>query len=80
MAVCLALIDPSVAFLVVASFGGFYCLLVPGLTGKAPVANSRRAAEGGYNMVWREQEGIIGIRDVLLDRSQPTYLARSRRQ
>ena len=45
MAVCLALIDPSVAFLVVASFGGFY-LLVPGLIGKALVANSRRGGRG----------------------------------
>ena len=46
MAVCLALIEQSVAFLVVASFGGFYCLLVPGLIGKALVANSWRGGRG----------------------------------
>lgn len=77
MAVGLVLIDPSVAFLVVASFGGFY-LLVTGLTRKALVANSRRSAECGRNLVQCVQEGIGGIRDVLLDRSQPVYLARYR--
>ena len=77
IAIGLVLIDPRVAFLTVLAFGGAY--LTISLAAKASlVAISRRHAESGKTLAQNVQEGLGAIRDVLLDRSQPYYLARYR--
>ncbi|NDC53910.1 MAG: ABC transporter ATP-binding protein, partial [Planctomycetia bacterium] len=73
----LVLIDPGVAFLTVVAFGGAY-LAISAATKASLAANSRRQAASGRALVQNVQEGLGAIRDVLLDHSQPYYLARYR--
>jgi ATP-binding cassette subfamily B protein len=73
----LVIIDPLVACLTVLAFGGTYLAIT--LATKTSLAdNSRRQAESGKALVQNVQEGLGAIRDVLLDHSQPYYLARYR--
>ena len=70
-------IDPRVAFLTVAAFGGAY-LLIATATKQSLVANGRRGAALTKTLVQNVQESLGAIRDVLLDHSQPYYLDRYR--
>ena len=77
IAVGLVFIDPWVAFLTVLGFGGAY-LAISTATKTSLALNSRRQAESNRAIVQNVQEGLGAIRDVLLDHSQPFYLARYR--
>lgn len=77
IAVGLVLIDPWVAFLTVLAFGGAY-VAISAATKTSLAVNSRRQAVSSKALVQNVQEGLGAIRDVLLDRSQPYYLARYR--
>ena len=77
IALGLVLIDPWVAFLTVLAFGGAYVAIT--LATKASLTtNSREQAASNKALVQNVQEGLGAIRDVLLDHSQPYYLARYR--
>jgi ABC-type multidrug transport system fused ATPase/permease subunit len=73
----LVIIEPWVAFLAVLAFGGSY-LAISTATKTSLVINSRQQAASNKALVQNVQEGLGAIRDVLLDRSQPYYLARYR--
>jgi len=73
----LVFIDPWVAFLTVLGFGGAY-LAISTATKTSLALNSRRQAESNRAIVQNVQEGLGAIRDVILDHSQPFYLARYR--
>jgi ATP-binding cassette, subfamily B, bacterial PglK len=77
IAAALVWIDPRVAFLTVAAFGGAY-LLIATATKQSLVANGRRGAALTKTLVQNVQESLGAIRDVLLDHSQPYYLDRYR--
>ena len=77
IAVGLVFIDPWVAFLTVLAFGGAY-LAISTATKTSLAINSRRQAESSRAIFQNVQEGLGAIRDVLLDHSQPYYLARYR--
>jgi len=75
LALGLVLIDPRVAFLTALAFGGTY-LTISLATNSSLVANGRHQATRSEALVQNVQEGLGAIRDVLLDSSQPYYLAR----
>ncbi len=77
IAVGLVIIDPWVAFLTVLAFGGAY-VAISAATKTSLAVNSRNQAASSKAIVQNVQEGLGAIRDVLLDRSQPYYLARYR--
>lgn len=77
IAIGLVVIDPWVAFLTVLAFGGAY-LAITLATKASLAANSREHAASNKALVQNVQEGLGAIRDVLLDHSQPYYLARYR--
>lgn len=65
-------IDPFVALVAMFSFGSMY-LAVTALTKGRLRRNSRIIAETQTLRVQTVQEGLGGIRDVLIDRAQPVY-------
>jgi len=69
----LVAIDPWVALLTIAVFGGAY-LAISAVLKASLAANSRAQAASGQARVKNVQEGLGAIRDVLLDRSQPYYI------
>jgi ABC-type multidrug transport system fused ATPase/permease subunit len=73
----LVFVDPWVAFLTVAAFGGAY-LLISGATKHSLAANGHEQVARVHALMQNVQEGIGAIRDVLLDHSQPYYLSRYR--
>jgi ATP-binding cassette subfamily B protein len=73
----LVLIDPWVACLTVLAFGGAY-LAITLATKASLAANGRQQTASNKALVQNVQEGLGAIRDVLLDHSQPYYLARYR--
>jgi ABC-type multidrug transport system fused ATPase/permease subunit len=77
IAIGLVIIDPRVAFLTVLTFGTAY-LAISAATKTSLAVNSRRQAESSKALVQTVHEGLGAIRDVLLDHSQPYYLARYR--
>lgn len=68
----LIVLDPIVATMTFGGFGLVYAVIV-GLTRKRLVANSERVARESVNTVKSLQEGLGGIRDVLIDGTQSTY-------
>ena len=74
VAVTLALlaINPVVASLATLGFGASYGLIT-WLTRRRLLRNSRRIAHEETQMIKALQEGLGGIRDVLLDGTQPLY-------
>lgn len=68
----LVTIDAGMTFLVLLCFGGFYALVIS-FTRKRMVANGRTIANESAQVIKALQEGLGGIRDVLLDGSQNTY-------
>ena len=70
--VALLVIDPKVASLAAAGFGASY-VIISLITRNRLGRNSTRLAVGRTQVVKSLQEGLGGIRDVLLDRSQMVY-------
>jgi ATP-binding cassette, subfamily B, bacterial PglK len=68
----LFIIDPAVASLATAGFGGGYALITR-VTRSRLRRNSRRVAAEHTQVVKALQEGLGGIRDVLLDGTQAVY-------
>jgi ABC-type multidrug transport system fused ATPase/permease subunit len=68
----LFIIDPAVASLATAGFGGGYALIT-WVTRSRLGRNSRRVAAEHTQVVKALQEGLGGIRDVLLDGTQAVY-------
>lgn len=75
-AIMLALIaiDPKIALVSAIAFGGAYGLIST-LSRRKLKRNSQRMATGQTQVVKALQEGLGGIRDVLLDGTQPIYCA-----
>jgi ATP-binding cassette subfamily B protein len=74
MAIMLTLIaiDPMVALIAAGGFGGSYALIT-WRTRRKLRGNSQRIASEHTQVVKALQEGLGGIRDVLLDGTQPVY-------
>jgi len=68
----LFVIDPIVATLALVGFGGGYSVIT-GVTRRWLRRNSQRIAAEHTQVVKALQEGLGGIRDVLLDGTQPVY-------
>jgi ABC-type multidrug transport system fused ATPase/permease subunit len=70
--VALLSVDP---FIALSAFGGFGCIymLIIRLTRSRLLADSARVAHESTNVIKSLQEGLGGIRDVLIDGSQATY-------
>jgi ATP-binding cassette, subfamily B, bacterial PglK len=70
--IALLAVEPIMAL---ASFGGFGLIygLIISLTRKRLLADSQRVASESTNVIKSLQEGLGGIRDVLIDGSQNTY-------
>ena len=74
MAILLALIviDPAVAMGAFAGFGLIYIFVI-GLTKRGLARDSKRISRESTRVIKALQEGLGGIRDVLLDGTQATY-------
>ncbi|PCI31348.1 MAG: ABC transporter ATP-binding protein [Elusimicrobia bacterium] len=70
--IVLIMINPFVAVLTAFCFGSCY-LVISNLTRNRLKQNSKRIEQGSTNALKSLQEGLGGIRDVLLDGSQPIY-------
>lgn len=70
--VALVIINPSVAVIITLGFGSFYALMAS-VFRKRLGSNSNRIAIEKTQSVKALQEGLGGIRDVLLDGLQPVY-------
>lgn len=70
--VALVAVDPRVAFSALTGFGLIYALVI-GLTRRQLAVNGVHIAKASEHVLKALQEGLGGIRDVLLDGSQPTY-------
>jgi ABC-type bacteriocin/lantibiotic exporter with double-glycine peptidase domain len=68
----LLLVDPIVTMLAIGGFGAMYILVIRISYAKVAL-NSERVARESTNVIKTLQEGLGGIRDVLLDGSQNTY-------
>ncbi len=73
----LLLINASVAICVAVGFGAVY-LLITAITRSQLAANSKIIAETHVTRLRAAQEGLGGIRDVLLNRTQPVYVNKFR--
>jgi ABC-type multidrug transport system fused ATPase/permease subunit len=65
-------VEPVVALIAFGGFGLIYFLII-GLSRNRLLANSQVAAQESTNVIKSLQEGLGGIRDVLIDGSQNTY-------
>lgn len=70
--VALLSVDPVVALVACVGFGAIYIAIIR-LTRKQLLINSERVARESTNVIKSLQEGLGGIRDVLIDGSQATY-------
>jgi ATP-binding cassette subfamily B protein len=70
--IALLAVEPFVALAAFGGFGLIYGLII-GLTRKQLFTDSQRIARESSNVIKSLQEGLGGIRDVLIDGSQPTY-------
>jgi ATP-binding cassette, subfamily B, bacterial PglK len=68
----LIVIDPIVALIAIIGFGGGYALIT-WVSRRRLRRNSRHIARAQTQMIKALQEGLGGIRDVLLDGTQPVY-------
>lgn len=75
IAICLVVIDPTIALLSLAVFGSAYTAMGL-LTKNRLLTLSFTQAQCNQALIQTVQEGLGGIRDVLLDQSQPFYLAK----
>jgi len=65
-------VDPVIAFSAFGGFGVIYVLIIQ-LTRKRLLINSQTVARESTNVIKSLQEGLGGIRDVLIDGSQAAY-------
>lgn len=65
-------INPTVALIAFGGFGAIYAAII-GFTRRRLLNNSRRIARESIHVIKSLQEGLGGIRDVLLDGSQELY-------
>lgn len=72
IASALFLIEPVIALVALGGFGSIYILIV-GVTRRKLLANSQCVALESVKTIKSLQEGLGGIRDVLIDGSQSTY-------
>jgi len=66
------LIDPLITFLAFSGFGILYAVII-GVTRKQLLIDSQVMARESVSVIKSLQEGLGGIRDVLIDGSQATY-------
>lgn len=71
-------VNPVVSLVALAGFGAIYAGVVKATHGRL-LRNSRQVADEAGNVIRSLQEGLGGIRDVLLDRSQAVYCETFRR-
>jgi ATP-binding cassette subfamily B protein len=74
----LLLIDPSIAMLAALTFGGGY-VITARIVRRGLSRNSKRIKEGSIQLIKSLQEGLGGIRDVVLDSTQEAHLTAYRR-
>ena len=65
-------INPVIALTAFAGFGGTYAIIIKLTRGRLK-QNSQRIAKESQQLVKSLQEGLGGIRDILIDRNQPLY-------
>jgi ATP-binding cassette subfamily B protein len=70
--VALIAVDPIIAFISFASFGSIYLSIIY-VSRRQLLKDSRRVAQESTQVVKSLQEGLGGIRDVLIDNSQDVY-------
>lgn len=70
--VTLLSVEPSIAFVAIGGFGLIYVLIIR-LTRQRMLADSQCMASEAVQVIKSLQEGLGGIRDVLIDGSQSTY-------
>ena len=70
--IALLAVEPVIALAAFGSFGLIYVVIIR-LTHKQLLANSQRIANESSRVIKSLQEGLGGIRDVLIDGSQATY-------
>jgi len=70
--IALLAVEPVIALAAFGGFGLIYAFIIR-LTRKQLFANSERIARESNNVIKSLQEGLGGIRDVLIDGSQATY-------
>ncbi len=70
----LVLIDPIVSLLTLCGFGSIYCVITLA-TKKQLETNSENISRSSNQVIKALQEGLGGIRDVLIDGTQNTYCA-----
>ncbi len=68
----MVMVDPPVALAAVGGFGTIYAAIIL-LTRKRMLRDSQRMALESTNVIKALQEGLGGVRDVLIDGSQATY-------
>jgi len=68
----LLLIEPSIALSAMGGFGLIYFIIIS-LTRKRLLVNSKVVARESIQLIKSLQEGLGGIRDVLINGSQPTF-------
>ncbi len=72
--VTLIVVNPVIAFSAFGGFGLTYAVII-GLTRKRLKLNSQKIAQESNQVVKSLQEGLGGIRDVLIDENQTVYVA-----
>jgi ATP-binding cassette subfamily B protein len=70
--IALLYVDPMISFLAFGGFGLIYALIIR-LTKKRLLDNSQCISQESVNVIKSLQEGLGGIRDVLIDGSQDVY-------
>lgn len=70
--IALLSVDPIVALAAFGGFGVIYAFIIR-LTRRSLLENSQRIARESTHVIKSLQEGLGGIRDVLIDGTQPTY-------
>lgn len=70
--IALVSVDPLIALVAFGGFGMIYALII-GLTRKRLLIDSQRIARESTHVIKALQEGLGGIRDVLIDGTQQTY-------
>jgi len=70
--IALLAVDPLIALAAFAGFGVLYAIIMR-ISQRQLAANSRRIAQESTQVLKSLQEGLGGIRDVLIDGSQATY-------
>jgi len=65
-------VDPIIAMVAIIGFGALYVIII-GMNRRQLLSNSQRIAHESTQVIKALQEGLGGIRDVLIDGTQETY-------